>query len=478
MEFNRAIAVHVGRNLLLTLFVFFSSNAILAQTRIICIGNSITYGARLPDREKQSYPAQLQQMLGDKYEVLNFGVSSSTLLSRGNKPYIKTAAFQQALASQPDIVIIKLGGNDSKLINRIYLAEFKEDYQRMIDTFRNLASHPRIILMTPLKFFTTDTTGIWDQPVEKIMIPALQAIAFERDLELINFRTLFLDKEHMMPDKVHPDEHGAMAIAKRLKEQVTLVGKPFNIATKIKERNTEKSFYGYRDHQFKFKGREAHVVKPKVAAKGNPWVWRSRFWSHQPQTDIALLERGYHIVYCDVVELYGNKEAIQLWDDFYKYLRKIGLAKKAVMEGMSRGGVYIYAWAAKNPRKIACVYTDNAVMDLKSWPGGFRKSNGSKKDWEIYKKDFGYSNDEEAKSAKDSPIDKIKQIVKGKYPMLHVCADKDEAAPIEENTAVFEKLIKAAGGNITVIHKPEAKHHPHSLPNPQPIVDFILAAPK
>ena len=60
--------------------------------------------------------------------------------------------------------------------------------------------------------------------------------------------------------------------------------------------------------------------------------------------------------------------------------------------------------------------------------------------------------------------------------MLHVCGDADEVVPFEENTEPFSKKIKALNGNIKVIIKPGYHHHPHSLPDPAPIVDFIKSA--
>ncbi len=453
------------------------ANQVYAKVKIACIGNSITYGAFLPDRLSQSYPARLQQMLGEGYEVTNFGVSGTTLLKNGNKPYWATTVYQSALKSEPNIVFIALGTNDSKLINRKYLHQFIDDYRELIESFQKLKSKPRVVLLKPITVFTVDTNKIWDKPISSIMIPALERLAFEGNLEIIDLHSLFKDKESLMPDKVHPNAEGANFIAKRLFEFLDTKFYPFDSSKEIKETKIEKSFYGFKDYQFTFKGRKAHIVQPKNAIKGKPWVWRARFFGNQPQADIALLERGYHLVYCDVAELYGNKQAIQIWNNFYVYMRKLGLAKKAVLEGYSRGGIYIYAWASLNPKKVACIYADNAVMDIKSWPGGFGERAGSKKDWEIYKADFGYQADEQAKAANDSPVDKIKAIVKGKYPMLHVVADEDDTVPTKENTIPFAKLITLAGGNITIIHR-SGKHHPHSLANPQPIVDFVLKASK
>jgi S-formylglutathione hydrolase FrmB len=196
----------------------------------------------------------------------------------------------------------------------------------------------------------------------------------------------------------------------------------------------------------------------------------------EPQTDVALLERGFHVVYCDVAELYGNAEAINLWDAFYRKMRRAGLAKKACLEGFSRGGVYVYNWALVNPDKVAAVYADAPVLDLKSWPGGKGQGPGSADDWEKFKKDYGFTTEEQALQFKGNPLDNAGRLAKGGYPMLHVVGDADEVVPVAENTTLFEARVKAAGGQITVIHKAGVHHHPHSLANPTPIVDFILKA--
>ncbi len=76
------------------------------------------------------------------------------------------------------------------------------------------------------------------------------------------------------------------------------------------------NFYGFQGYDFTFRNRNTKIVVPKNVAAGHPWIWRARFWGHEPQADIALLERGFHVVYCDVAELFGNKEALSKWNDF------------------------------------------------------------------------------------------------------------------------------------------------------------------
>ncbi len=239
---------------------------------------------------------------------------------------------------------------------------------------------------------------------------------------------------------------------------------------------THSDFHGYDCCEFLFEGRTARIVRPYVMHEGRPWIWRARFWEHEPQTEVALLAKGFHVVFCDVSELYGNPEAIGVWDRFYRMLVDAGLCKKAVLEGLSRGGIYIYRWAAMYPERVACVYADAPVLDVRSWPGGKGKSGGNPEEWERLKRNFGLRTEEEALTFRGSPIDLADTLARAGFPILHVCGDADLTVPMEENTDIFEQRILAAGGRIKVIRKPGVGHHPHSLVDPQPIVDFILEA--
>jgi lysophospholipase L1-like esterase/pimeloyl-ACP methyl ester carboxylesterase len=445
-----------------------------AQIKVACIGASITYGHGIPKRETFSFPGQLQILMGTGYEVANYGVSGTTLLTNGDNPYVKTTQYQQALKSNPDVVFIDLGGNDAKLVNRVYLDEFQGDYQKMIKAFRDLPSHPRVILMLPMVSFVKDTTGIWDPVIVNRIAPKIRNVAYETGLEVLDMHQLLINHPEMVPDLIHPDVHGSAILALRMYE--TLNAKKdenFDVFKGLKSL-TKDSFYGYECTAFKLKGRDCKVVKPKWSAIGHPYIWRARFWGHEPQADIALLERGFHVVYCDAAELLGNPEAIALWDDFYAILLKAGLSKKTALEGMSRGAVYVYNWAAANPSKVACAYVDNPVLDMKTWPGAKENAVQYKQEHEQFMKDYGLSTEEDVQNFRGSPVDKVEQIVKGGYPSLILCADADEAVSPETNTLAFEKMIKAAGGVITVVHKPGFKHHPHSMPNPKVIVDFVL----
>ena len=143
---------------------------------------------------------------------------------------------------------------------------------------------------------------------------------------------------------------------------------------------------------------------------------RARFFGHEPQADKALLEKGFHVVYADVSGLFGAPKAVAIWDSFYQLLtEKHGFASKAALEGMSRGGLIIYNWAAKNPDKVSCIYADAPVCDFKSWPGGKGRSEGSRGDWEKCLKAYGLS-EEQGMAYKMNPIDNLEPLAKAKNP--------------------------------------------------------------
>lgn len=465
--------------LLILLFLTGNTNAQQKEQKplkIACVGNSITYGYGIVNRKKNAYPAQLQNILGNHYLVKNFGMSGRTLLKKGDYPYRETDIYRNALQFKPDVVYIMLGTNDSKLQNRIYLSEFKSDYTELIQSFKNQNSKVRVVILLPLPTFVKDTSFIWNPVIKKKIIPKLENIAYNNNVEIIDLYQLFINKSNLLPDHIHPSSLGATLISNRIYEDIkgNFIGN-FNILKGLKlDSIKESNFHGFQQYNFEYKSTSSRIVKPKRVAIGKPWVIRARFWGHEPQTDIALLERGFHIAYCDVSNLFGNKEAVKRWNKFYKLMTKNGLSKKVVLEGMSRGGLITYNWAVKNPKKIACIYADAPVLDGKSWPGGFGKGKGSPNDWEEFKKIYHLNTDKKITSFKGNPIHKTKKIAKGKYPMMHVCGITDKVVPIDENTKIFERDLKKLGADIKVIYKENNGHHPHSLKNPTPIVDFIL----
>jgi lysophospholipase L1-like esterase len=182
--------------------------------RVACIGNSITDGFGIDMSEVNGYPAQLQQMLGDGYRVMNFGVSSRTMLNKGDYPYMKEQAWRNALAFRPDIAIIKLGTNDSKPENWQYSKDLAADMQQMIDSLKALPSKPRILLATPIPAYA-QTWNINDSVIVNGVIPVIRKVAKKNKLEVIELHERFsnADGKQVLPDAIHPTAKGAGQMA-------------------------------------------------------------------------------------------------------------------------------------------------------------------------------------------------------------------------------------------------------------------------
>jgi len=234
-------------------------------------------------------------------------------------------------------------------------------------------------------------------------------------------------------------------------------------------------WHGFPCLRFKHQdGWECRLAGPKRPAAGRPWIWRSLFWDAWPEFDLEMIKRGWYVAFIDNIGLYGNLERMKHLDEFYRIVTgELKLARKPCLEGFSRGGLTAFNWAAAHPDKTLAVYADNPVCDVRSWPGGKGKGAGAPKEWaeclEVFKLD-----EKSAKSFKGNPLDKAEEIAKAGIPTIMVCGDSDEIVPFEENGEPMAAKLKAAGGRCEVIVKKGCGHHPHSLENPAPLVDFVL----
>lgn len=181
--------------------------------RVACIGNSITDGMGIDMSEVYGYPAVLQRLLGKNYNVKNFGVSARTLMNKGDLPYMKEQAWADAQAFLPNIVVIKLGTNDSKDNNWIHGADYGADLQKMVDTLRALPSKPQIYVCSPIP--AARIWGISDSVIVNGEIPAIKRVVKKNKLAYIDLHTEFKPTEGLMQrDGIHPTDKGAAQLAK------------------------------------------------------------------------------------------------------------------------------------------------------------------------------------------------------------------------------------------------------------------------
>lgn len=220
---NRMKRLSALAALLLALILPAAYASAAQKVKVACVGNSITYGYLIEDREHNSYPAQLQRMLGDKYEVGNFGHSGATLLDKGHRPYMNLPEYKAALQFVPDIVVIHLGVNDTDPRNwPNYNSEFVTDYIKLIDSFKKVNPKVRVIIaeLSPLSAkhyrFRTGTRD-WRLEIQQ----AIRNVAKATGAELIDFDKPLRDRQNLLSDGIHPDAKGATLLAETVRGALT-----------------------------------------------------------------------------------------------------------------------------------------------------------------------------------------------------------------------------------------------------------------
>lgn len=215
------------------------------------------------------------------------------------------------------------------------------------------------------------------------------------------------------------------------------------------------------------------AVVPRQPLPGRPWVLRAQFFDAFPGFDIAMLDQGYHLIYLEVGNTFGCPSALDHWEVLYRLLTtRYGFSPRPVLEGLSRGGLFIYNWAVRHPTWLACLYGDAPVCDFRSWPGGKGQGPGSPEDWTKLIVDYGFVDEAEALAYPGNPIDRLAPLAAAQVPIIHVYGEADEAVPWEENTGVVAVRYRALGGHLELIPKPGVGHHPHGLEDPAPVVAF------
>jgi pimeloyl-ACP methyl ester carboxylesterase len=175
--------------------------------------------------------------------------------------------------------------------------------------------------------------------------------------------------------------------------------------------------------------RRCIVIVPKKPAPGNPWSWRGQYWDHEPQAEVELLRRGFHVAFV-------TPDPGKPWEAWYAYLTgKHGLSKKPAFVGMSRGGVNAYDWAVAHPDKVSCIYADNPAI-------------------------------------RPEALARLGDLARNDVALMNVCGSQDFL--LQRHTLAIEARYHELGGRITVMIKDGPAHHPHSLRDPGPIADWIV----
>lgn len=195
---------------------------------------------------------------------------------------------------------------------------------------------------------------------------------------------------------------------------------------------------------------KAYYVNPNKPLEGNPWIWRASFPDWHTDIDSILLAKGFHIAFVNVDDQYGSPYALQVWDAFYQYLTvKQAFALKVALEGVSRGGLYVYGWAKRNPDKVSSIYNEAPVCNIKSWPGGKLSAAGDTTLWKQLQQVYHIS-EQQALNYKDNPIDNLDGLAAFKVPIMHIIGIDDKIVPNAENTSILAQRYTALGGPIMI----------------------------
>ena len=246
----------------------------------------------------------------------------------------------------------------------------------------------------------------------------------------------------------------------------------------VKNGEKESLWKGFKRYDFKHKQNDSRLIIPREPLPGNPWIWRARFPDWHTEADSLLVSEGFQLAYINTRNKFGSPSAISIWDEFYQFLTlEFNLQKTVALMGVSRGGLFIYNWAKKNPKKVSCIYAEAPVCDFKSWPAGFGESKADTIAWKKLKEEYGFASDEDVKSYSNNPKDNLNVLAEAKVPIMHMIELEDEIVPVNENTfPLINKYIRL-GGSASVVPftggKQKLNGHHLAIETPRIVADFI-----
>ena len=170
------------------------------------------------------------------------------------------------------------------------------------------------------------------------------------------------------------------------------------------------------------------------------------------------MEKGWHVAYIGISDMYGCPEAVAIMEKFYRYMtEKVGLSRRVDLFGFSRGALYAVNFTVGRPEAVSTLYLDAPVLNVRSWPGGFGDAARFEKEWEECKQVYHIS-EEDASAFKGNPLDKLDQLLAGQVKIMLVAGGADTVVPYKENGKLLASYYEEHGGTIKVIVKPDCDH--------------------
>ena len=499
------------------MFSYTRTGTQIIEGKVLVIGDSIThqgdYVSFLSQYFKHFQPHR-------KIEFINHGLRSETVsgLSEASHPSPRPCIAERidALLAcvRPDWVMCCYGMNDGIYhpFNQAYFSDFQQGYLKLIDTIHQFGA--RVIVLTPPPFdaysFKKDLAPAghhdysyltpykyYDQVLKTYSdwlsnhLCLITELVVDLHTALTNHFTFMRQTQpfYLSGDGIHPNTNGHQLIAQTLlKEVFNIHTHHFNatlnwlkhhpITTPLDDDFTSRPVYvgtwnSYPHEVYLFEGYEVNVVFPKKQRPHNPWVWRTEFFGGFATADCVMLEKGYHLIHINLADQYGASQTIQLMKRFQDALiHVLHLNTQCILFGFSRGGLYARHYAATFPEAVCALYLDAPVVDLQSWPCGFGIAKRARREYTHCVKLFDTTFEGILDYSKVLETDLL-HLVKAKIPLILVAGDADSIVPYEENGSLLESLYLANYLPFKCILKKGCDHHPHSLEDPTPIVDFL-----
>lgn len=188
---------------------------LIRPMQIVCLGDSITSGFRLPDPKKSSFPSQLEGMSGNRWNIINAGVPGATAIKKGDIPIWTQGAFVEVMETAPEVVIFMLGTNDTKDNNWQYRDTFVSDYTEIVQRLKRLPSDPKIFVLSIPPVIGEITSGISEERASELTRD-VKGIAEDNGVYYLDITTPLTGKPQLFLDGLHPNEQGDGIIAKLL----------------------------------------------------------------------------------------------------------------------------------------------------------------------------------------------------------------------------------------------------------------------
>ncbi len=195
------------------------------RIKVTCVGDSLTYGSGvLKTRETDCYPAQLQTSLGTSHEVYNFGLRNATASANGDLPYVESEEYAASLESDPDIVVLMLGTNDSKTYNWND-ADYEQGLRDLVNTYKSMNSQPTVYLMGSPYCYALDGSDVAEYDIQPAVVAeeviAIQkTVAEDLGVTYIDLYSLTEGQEDLYTDGIHFNKNGYELIADTVEKAI------------------------------------------------------------------------------------------------------------------------------------------------------------------------------------------------------------------------------------------------------------------